>query len=322
MTSSNPGDTPSVLIRDPLILVGAARSGTTMLFQALSSHPDLWSLYRESQPLLDLHFPVAMAPGRSALVTADDVSADQARAIQRAFFDTVGNVEHEGVRLAQRLPLIARAKLSSMLQKLGNASKSPPIRIVEKTPDNCFRIGMLQKVFSDARFIYVLRDPRRSIASVYHGWRTEARFRRYPLPPDFKLSDYTGSHWCFGLPPGWEELNGASLIEVCAFQWMSYNQACLRDLPNDPARVLRVRYEDLSARPGDVLEELARWCGLDPAPLRRYRERLPVVNTRSRPDDDKWRRIERELSTVLHSIEPLSRQLGYDLATSPAGTEA
>src|SRR5664280_1107945 len=31
------------LIARPLIVLGAPRSGTTMVFQALSTHPDLWS---------------------------------------------------------------------------------------------------------------------------------------------------------------------------------------------------------------------------------------------------------------------------------------
>ena len=43
----------SALICDPIIIVGAPRSGTSMLFQALSTHPDLWSLYRESQRVLE-----------------------------------------------------------------------------------------------------------------------------------------------------------------------------------------------------------------------------------------------------------------------------
>jgi hypothetical protein len=304
------------LIREPLILIGAPRSGTTMLFQALSAHPDLWSLYRESQPILDAHFPVAMEPGRSAFVPSQSVSDETAQALEREFFDAVGNVEGAQQALARFLPLIVRNRLSESLRRMGRQRKRPPIRIVEKTPDNCFRIQMLLRVFPDARFVFVVRDPRGSIASVLHGWRDESRFRRYPMPEGYSLEGYQGADWCFGLIPGWEDLNGSRLIDVCARQWVSYNEYCLRDLPRADDRVFRVRYEELSSNPGPVLEDLARWAALNPEPLRRFKEKLPVVNTWSRPSEDKWRWAAEELSTVTGAILPMARQLGYDLEPS------
>jgi hypothetical protein len=308
------------LITQPLILVGAPRSGTTMLFQALSAHPDLWSLYRESQPILDAHFPVSMTPGGSAFVPGDSIDDATAAAVERAFFDAIGNLEGAQGALARFLPLILRTRLSDTLRKFGRERKHPPTRMVEKTPDNCFRIQMLLRVFPDARFVFVVRDPRGSIASVLHGWRDESRFRRYPMPDGYRLADYTGTEWCFGLIPGWEELNGARVVEVCARQWSSYNEYCLRDLPtDDPSRVLQVRYEELSARPGPVLERLAEWAELDPTPLRRFNEKLPVVNTWSRPSEDKWRWAADELASVTGLVLPMARQLGYDLEPSAAG---
>lgn len=304
------------LIERPLILLGAPRSGTTMLFQALSAHPDLWSLYRESQPILDAHFPVVIEPGRSAYVSSSDVSNESAEQLEREFFDAVGNVEGGQQTLARFLPLIVRNRFSESLRRMGRQRKRPPIRIVEKTPDNCFRIQMLLRVFPDARFVFVVRDPRGSIASVLHGWRDESRFRRYPLPAGYSLEGYQGTDWCFGLIPGWEELNGSRLIDVCARQWVSYNEYCLRDLPRSEDRILRVRYEELSANPGPVLDGLALWAELDPAPLRRFKEKLPVVNTWSRPSEDKWRWAADELATVTNAIVPMARQLGYDVEPS------
>jgi hypothetical protein len=293
-----------------------------MLFQALSSHPDLWSLYRESQPILDGHFTVSMTPGTSALVTADDVDDRTVTGLQREFFDKVGNLEQQKNPLLDRIPLILRNRLSTRLQRFGQADKRPPLRMVEKTPDNCFRLQMLQKVFPDARFVFVLRDPRGSIASVYHGWREESRFRRYALPADFKILEYNGTDWCFGLPPGWEEQSGKRLIEICAWQWASYNEACLRDLPNSEGLVFPVSYEEVSARPGEVLESLAKWADLDPVPLRRFREKLPVVNTWTRPSDEKWRRFETDITSVMDSIAPTSERLAQEFKLRQGGGDS
>ncbi len=302
------------LIARPLVVLGAPRSGTTMIFQALSTHPDLWSLYRESQAVIGTYFPTEMVPGCSVFVSADDVDDATADAIQRSFYDSVGNAEASHRAVGRRIPLIARARLSKVLTRLGGDRKTPPIRIVEKTPDNCFRIEMLLRAFPDAQFVYVVRDPRGSIASIYRGWTEESRFQRFELPPGFTIKGYPGTHWCFGLPPGWEGLDGSTVMEICAHQWRLYNEYCGRDLPTDPGRVFRIRYEEVAADPGPVLAELARWAELDPVPLERYSRKLPVVNTWTRPSADKWRKVEREISEVLPLVADESQRLGYPAA--------
>jgi hypothetical protein len=299
------------LVTRPLIVLGAPRSGTTMIYQALSTHPDLWSLYRESQAVIGAYFPTEMTPGSSVLVRGDDVDDVTAAAIRRAFYEAVGNVEASHRAVGRRVPLIARSRLSQVLARLGADRKTPPIRIVEKTPDNCFRIQMLLRVFPDAQFVYVVRDPRGSIASMYRGWTEESRFQRFELPPGFAIAGHAGTHWCFGLPPGWEELEGATVMEICAHQWRLYNEYCGRDLPAGPGRVLTIRYEDVAADPGPVLAELAEWAQLDPGPLDRYSRKLPVVNTWTRPSADKWRKVERELADVLPVVAAESQRLGY-----------
>jgi Sulfotransferase family len=301
------------LISRPLIILGAPRSGTTMIFQALSTHPELWSLYRESQGILNRHFPTEMVPGKSVLVTADDVDDATAKAIDQEFFDEVGNAE-ASLKVFGRgvpVPLIARNKLSSFLTKLGKDQKIAPIRMVEKTPDNCFRIQMLRKVFPDAQFVYVVRDPRGSMASIYKGWTEESRFQRFELPPGYVIKDYTGSSWCFGLPPGWEDLDGSTVMEICAHQWRLYNEYCDKDLPKDEAGVIQVRYEEMALDPGPVLREIARFAGIDPQPLERFAEKLPVVNTWSKPSADKWKRVEEQIGSVLPLVASEAGRLGY-----------
>ncbi len=296
-------------IARPLIVLGAPRSGTTMVFQALSTHPDLWSLYRESQSILNDCFPVTMVPGASAVVGHAD--AGTVEMLRRRFFTEVGNAEASLRVLGRGVPLLARSRAARLLSGIGRTRKTPPIRIVEKTPDNCFRIPLLLEVFPDALFVQVVRDPRGSIASIYRGWVDEPRFRRFPLPAGYTIEGYQGTHWCFGLAPGWEDLDGATLMEVCAFQWRLYNEFCFRNLPGEPSRVFEVRYEEAAERPGRVLEDLAHWADLDPSPLRRFSEKLPVVNTWSRPRSDKWRTLEEEIEVVLPSVSAECERLGY-----------
>jgi hypothetical protein len=315
-----------IRVSRPIILLGAPRSGTTMLFNVLSGHPDLWSLYRESDLIIERFFPIRMQPGCSDVVEGDAVSDECADEIAEAFVASVGNMGSShivfsnamssllrtpvGRRLIQ-LPGISKLRLSMIFSRVGSQKNKKAITIVEKTPENCFRVKMLERVFPDARYIFITRDPRKSIASIYTGWTQSEEFRRFEMPSDFSINGYDGSAWCFGLIPGWEELNGSELIEVCARQWLSYNLRCRTDLPAEPDRCLRVSYEELVARPGEMLDKIADWSDLDRRPFDRFRESLPVVNTFTNPQDEKWRKLEEQIKTVESLIGDEASVLGY-----------
>jgi hypothetical protein len=299
------------LLDRPVIVLGAPRSGTSMIFQALSAHPELWSLYRESQQVIQPVYPVRMEAGHSARVTAEEIEPGKIATLQQAFFDAAGNAEGRYGRLSRAIPMILRARLSGLTTKLGQAGKKAPIRFVEKTPENCLRVSLCEAVFPNAQYVFVTRDPRGSIASLHHGWTKESRFRTRPFPAGYRLADYDGDHWCFALIPAWEELNGAPVAEVCARQWVDTNEYALAELPQDSSRVMTVRYEDLVAKPGESLDAIAAWTGLDPEPLRRFSDGLPVVNTWTPPRDDKWRRAQEMLDSVEPVIAPMRERLGY-----------
>jgi hypothetical protein len=315
------------LISRPIVILGAPRSGTTMLFEALSSHPELWSLYRESDQLMHRHFRTTMVPGISDLIRDEQIDEEVAKKVEQEFFEKVGNTQEGSALIARVLersvpmPLrnfISKSKalsgfrMSVLRQKAGRSAKKPPIRIVDKNPENCFRIALLRRAFPDAMYLYVVRHPLGSIASIYDGWLNEPQFRNYPFPPWFRIKGYAGAHWCFGLLPDWEQLNGASLIEVCARQWLAYNRQCQQDLLT--LDVLQVHYEALVESTDATLRGIAEWADVDPEPLRKFASGLPTTNTRTMPSADKWRRFEEELAEVRSIIIEEAAQLGYEIA--------
>lgn len=296
-------------------MVGAPRSGTSILFHVLSTHPEIWSLYRESHAVIDRRYP-PLASGRdSHVLTEEDVDEAGATALDHDFFRRLGNLEGGVGRKSRMIPLIARAKLAPWISRVGRSRKRPPIRMVEKTPENSFRIRFLRRVFPDGKFVFVARDPRGSIASIYRGWRQPRKFKTHRLPPGYEIEGYRGSHWSFGLPPDWRSWSGRTLMEICALQWRAYVDRCLRDLQGLGSDTLRVDYEDLLAKPGASVDRLAAWAGLDPRPLSRFADHLPVVNTRSRPDPEKWQRMRDEVEAVVPIVEEAALRLGYDIRT-------
>lgn len=322
------GSFVTMQIRSPIVLLGAPRSGTSMLFNALSAHPDLWSLYRESGALIERYFPVTMEPGSSDVVESEDLNDETIRSLRQLFVDSVGNMGSRHLALSSRssaflrtfagrrmmqLPGISKFRLGAIYSRAGRQRKPPVVRIVEKTPENCFRVQLLDRLFPDALFVYITRDPRQSIASIYTGWTKSTEFRRFPFPTWFRLSDYRPRWWSFGLVPDWEKLNGSTLIEVCATQWLLYNQRCRMNLPAERSRVLRLPYEETVRRPAETMQRLAEWAELDPAPFKRFEQSLPVVNTFTDPRDEKWRRLQREIGSVEPLIRGEARALGYDI---------
>src|SRR3546814_8582968 len=96
--------------------------------------------------------------------------------------------------------------------------------MLEKTPKNALRIPLLHKVFPDARFIYLHRDPRQVLGSMLDGWQSGG-FRMYSALPGWQ-----GPAWSFLLVPGWRELSGKPLEDIVAAQWARTSQVLLDDL--------------------------------------------------------------------------------------------
>jgi len=104
------------------------------------------------------------------------------------------------------------------------------------------------------------------------------------------------------LVPGWERLKGLPLPEIVAHQWAITTNTLLDDLEQlDSDRVHVVDYSDFVASPRSEMERLASRAGLSwDRPL----ATLPLSKTTvSKPDPDKWRRIESAINAVWPIVE-------------------
>jgi hypothetical protein len=300
------------LIREPIIILAAPRSGSSLLLAALSSHPDLWSLYKESNPILEGPFQPSLLRGDSNALSAADLDPGTRQRLLRAFFESAGNLER--LPFSRIVPLRGRGRqwYTSGIALATKPFKRPPIRLVEKSPKNTLRILFMQELFPDARFIHLVREPRANITSLYGGWQDPTRHNVYHLPDGFRIRGYEGKHWCFVLQPGWRTLNGATLSDVCADQWRSCNDHCVRELGQLPTdRVFRLKHEDLLADPVACLSAIATWARLDPSPFERFSSGLPVIQPSSRPLGDDRPRIDREVESSLPGLATLRAELGY-----------
>jgi hypothetical protein len=301
----------SDLFLEPIVIVGAPRSGTSTLFATLYSHPALWSLHREARHILEGPFHPARRGWDSQRLTEADLNDALRREVHLAMFHEMGNVER--LPLGRLVPLRGRGRprVARALALLSRPLRRPPLRIVEKTVENCLRIPFLVRLFPDARFLHLTRHPRTNIAALYRAWHHPERFQDFPLPEGFIIRGHRGSHWSTILPPGWRACNGKTLTEVCAFQWRSAHEHCLLGSASlGPERYLQVRFEDLVGQPREVLRRISRWASLDPRPFDRFERRLPRINVLrgSLPDADV---PQEDLERATDEVAGLAEQLGY-----------
>jgi hypothetical protein len=251
---------------------------------------------------------------------ADDVSPEVAVMLRDWFYQK--SINHQKIFknscskiYTNRLRERTKKKIHEVF--LSRLVKPKKIRLVEKTPKNCLRVRFLDKIFPDAFYIFLTRDPRTNISSLMEGWRHLGRFETYDLPLSLEIEGYEGNLWKFLLPPGWRKYcKGVRLEEVCAFQYEIANRMAAESLENiSNHRHTRVWYEDLIRNPEKEIRRICDKVGLDySGGLRKWAMKMPPVNTCVAPDVNKWKKNADEVMSVINRSKGL-RNLLRDAST-------
>lgn len=267
----------------PILVIGAPRSGTTMLLQGLLRSGQLRSVQSEGHILWDEFHDIRDRGWDSDGLGAEDLTER----------------EREYVYTAIRLLVRGR-------------------RFVDKTPPNCLRIPYLDALFPDATYVFLRRRGADNVNSLIEAWRARPRFVKYHLPqPLTGLGELSGDRWSLALIPGWRELTAASLEEICAHQYVACNEAVLDARSAiDPARWVDVSYEDLVEQPVAVLGGIYESLDLPFTPeAERYASGLAgnlAKTTLTAPRPEKWREQNPDaIERILPLLAPVEQRLGY-----------
>lgn len=242
--------TPTHRIQDPIIIIGAPRSGTTLLGQLIAAHPDVayWEEPRTVWSTGNQNLP-----------------------------DDVLNEKHLTPSIADQID----QRFSNFLEK--NAAT----RFAEKTPSNMLRIPFIHALYPDCKIIHLHRDPYPVIASALRMLEAppdakriiarilEARPRDYPqlsalffrdtIPRFFRSGkkNYWGPR-----PPGWQEWKKLPPATMLSKQWHALTQAALHDLQQLPNTCwMQIGYQDLIQNPNQILPQILEFSELSPSPL-------------------------------------------------------
>ena len=265
----------------PIFIIGAPRSGTSMLYAILRASSQLAHWPGEAHEVWEADHHPALRDWDSNALTAADADPVTTARIRRSFFLVTGSGK----------------------------------RLIDKTPRNALRIPFIESVFPDARYVYLQRDGRDNVNSLINAWRTP-RYRTYRLPEPHRIHGADPAWWKFTLYPGWREDITGPLEVVCAKQWKLSNDFALEALQEVPReRWERVRYEDLVAYPEDEVGRLLGFLELPYETAVREKAaaaRTKPVNVVTPPEQGKWRRENpEEVERIVPLIRPTMEALGY-----------
>jgi hypothetical protein len=297
-----------------VFLLGAPRSGTSLIYKALCMHPDAvwisnWVRTYPSATVLAVanRIPRRFPEMRRRVWFGRDSNAyvygRRRPPWERAFpmpvegepiFEHLDEVD-EGDRAAEEPTSkvdevrYLRGKVRSIRRFAGGST------FVSKRIGNNRRISMLTTAFPGARFVDLIRDGR----AVAHS------LSRVDWWPD------TTPWWHHQTPRTWEG-EGGDGWEFCAREWVEEIGVIESGLQRVPStQRLHLRYEDLIGAPVESLRSVAIIAGL--APTAGWVDQVARLDFPDR--NDTWR--QRLSATAVRTIEEIQRETlirhGYDV---------
>jgi hypothetical protein len=257
----------------PIFLVSTPRSGSTLLYETLENAPALFATGNESHRLIE-NVP-GLAPAsrewESNRLTKADVTPDRAGRLAEGFY--------------------------RQLKDRDGRPAGGRVRMLEKTPKNALRVPFFNGIWPDSDFVYLYRDVRETLYSMMEAWHS-GHFRTYP-----GLPGWPDGSWSLLLVPGWRKLKDLSLPEIVAHQWAITTDLLLDDLEQlNENKIQVIDYSAFLSSPQTEIERIA--TGLDLGWDRQLGDALPLSKTTvSKPDPQKWRRMEKEIQSVMPIVE-------------------
>jgi CelD/BcsL family acetyltransferase involved in cellulose biosynthesis len=245
--------------RPPIFIIGCGRSGTTLLGDLFSRHPQVCYLY---EPYY--------------LWAAVDPITDALQLYSRGPHHCL--LDDSSVTAAAR-------------QRFGQLLAAPAgMTLVEKSPINSLRMGYLQGLAPGARFVHIIRDGIDVIRSIEKVAKVTSRMAfRQPLNDWWGVGD---AKWASlvqdGQGAGYYPDEVTKLSTDCqrgAYEWL----VSLREVDawrtEVGSRLVEVRYEDLTERPEEMLRTIAESMGLS-CPASWLKEAVAEVRPGRQSDEE------------------------------------
>jgi|GEM_PF-4671212 len=277
-------------LNQSVLIVGAPRSGTSLVHFMLKSCGKFWSLPSESDFIWRRYFVPKINDWQSDAIDPNRLNIKDIKIIRKAYrkylsapkFNAISTLSESNWsfnRYRRRASLAVGLYLTPFLSRVFfNSDKSS---FVDKNTSLCGCLGAYEKVFPDVKLVYIVRAPDTNIKSINNAWQNAGRFESYQLPELLDLSDYHSRSWKFGLPDGWRSRQFSSTLEISAFQWLKYHQYFYSQItkPYWRQRSFVLHFEDILFDRTNALNKLSSFLNAGDTELaEKWKGVLPDVN--------------------------------------------
>jgi omega-hydroxy-beta-dihydromenaquinone-9 sulfotransferase len=296
-------------ISKPIIIVGSGRCGSTAFHRLLATHSEVMWLSALCDRYPDM-------PGRNRFAVSALGNPLVRRLLGRRvrpgecyrFWDRHAYGFSSPCRDLVRADVTARVKrqVRAALEPMLTPTRNRLLLKITGWP----RLGYLQEIFEDAKFIHIVRDGRAVASSLLHvdfwrGWQGPQGWRAGLLSPEDQML--------------WEQYN-RSFVALAGLEWKIQMRAFQAAQPSiDPESFCEIKYEAFCEQPLDTCRR-----ALDFAELREPPHFEQQVRAAAIKNSDRWRHdLTSSQRDVLEALlyDDL-RHYGYEVPQQESDTPA
>jgi len=242
------GSSMSNELKPPIILFGNTRSGTSVVQNVMSVHPDIVKWYEP----------------RTLWLYADPKRSHD---------------EFDESDATEKTKRYIRKQFLKYQRRHGNRI------VMEKTPTNIFKIPYVHAIFPEATYMYIVRNPFSFISSVELKWQRTATgtgiWRRLKYTPFTQWHHYAGDlfmqqfnkrirkrKYLIIWGPRYKgidvDFQNHDMLTVIARQWAEGSrraEEALSHITKSGKQVLRIKYEEFVEEPIREMERICAHCG-------------------------------------------------------------
>ncbi|MDH3192292.1 MAG: sulfotransferase [Nitrosopumilus sp.] len=250
-------------IDKPIFIIGVPRSGTGLLHQTLCAHPELawfgvddlklWISKEEKEQLknyfsrlTEQNKKIPRDEHRLAVFGRADLNPERFDNLPPGSFPIEGETfwrQYFGNKFIESIPKEKQINLVKILSEVIIRQKKS--RFLNKAPQNIMRLNAIKKIFPDAIFINIARNPHSVVSSMITRATKEGSFDTGIPILDVKKYEELGS------------------IQKRAWQYKEITEVIHEFSIQNPNQFKTVIYEEFLKNPKKIVKEIFQFCSLE-----------------------------------------------------------